>query len=341
MRFGFGHVPSGHYQRHVELVQRAERLGFDDAWIADQTFYRDPYVILAALATSTERIGLGLGATNPFTRHPAMTTRAIASVEEMAPGRVSIAIGAGNVKELLRPLGLDEGSSARRCRESVELMRGLLSGERIDYRGRHYQAGGVELEFPVAGEIPIYVAARGPRVLEVAGEVADGVMIGGLCGPAGIEYALDCARRGAARSGRELSELDIVSWVTCDLTDDREAAVERLRPTVAHIVGGAPDVVLEEAGLPMDVVGRIKSAYQADGSAEAGAHVTDECVDAFAIVGDAAECAERIRLLEQAGVTQFVFLMPRGGVDEHAERLEAFAGAVLSELAPAPVGGKE
>ena len=68
----------------------------------------------------------------------------------MAPGRVSIAIGAGNVKELLRPLGLDEGSSARRCRESVELMRGLLSGERLDYRGRHYQADGVELEFPVA-----------------------------------------------------------------------------------------------------------------------------------------------------------------------------------------------
>ena len=85
MRFGFGHVPSGHYQRHVELVQRAERLGFDTAWIADQTFYRDPYVILAALATSTERIGLGLGATNPFTRHPAMTSRAIASSRRWRP----------------------------------------------------------------------------------------------------------------------------------------------------------------------------------------------------------------------------------------------------------------
>ena len=106
LRFGFAHVPSEHVDRHVELVQLAEELGFDCAWIPDQTFYRDPYVVLAALARATSTIALGVGVTNPFTRHPAMTARAIASVEELAPGRVALGVGAGNVRELLAPLGL-------------------------------------------------------------------------------------------------------------------------------------------------------------------------------------------------------------------------------------------
>src|SRR6266545_800266 len=128
LTFGFAHVPAEHYRRHVELVLEAERLGFDYAWIPDQTFYRDPYVVLTALALTTDRIRLGLGVTNPYTRHPAMAGRAIASIAECAPGRVLLGVGAGNVRELLQPLGLDLDSPAARCREMVELVRHELDG---------------------------------------------------------------------------------------------------------------------------------------------------------------------------------------------------------------------
>lgn len=331
LRFGFAHVPAEHYRKHVELVRLAEALGFDQAWIPDQTFFRDPYVILAALAPATSTIRLGLGVTNPFTRHPAMSARAIATVDELAPGRVALGIGAGNVRELLAPLGLPSSETAARIREMTELAHQVLTSDEVDYAGEHYRMEGGRLEFGPAA-VPVYVAGRGPLVLEVAGEVADGALVGGLCTPAGIGYALDCIRRGAARRGRDARDLDIGSWVTCRITDDRQTALKQLQTVVAHIIGGAPDNVLEAIGLPLDRIGLIKNAYREGGSTQAAEHVTEECVDSFAIVGDAEACAARIRELEQAGTTQFILLMPPGTVAQHETLLRQFATDVMPAL---------
>lgn len=331
LSFGFAHVPSEHYRRHVELVLEAERLGFDYAWIPDQTFYRDPYVILTALALSTERIRLGLGVTNPYTRHPAMAGRAIASIDECAAGRVSLGVGAGNVPELLAPLGLAFDHPAARCREMVELVQRALADSLngAGYVGAHYRMEGARLQFTVDHRIPVYLAGRGPRMLEAAGEVADGVLIGGLCSPAGIAYAVDRVRAGAAAANRDLIDIDIGSWVTVHLTDDREHHLERLRPVVAHIIGGAPDSVLDAIGLPAALIRRLKADYRSGGSTAAAAHVTEECLDAFTIVGDASLCIDRIRALEEAGTTQFIFLMPPGNVDDYSLLITRLADTVI------------
>lgn len=331
LTFGFAHIPAEHYKRHVELVREAERLGFDYAWIPDQTFYRDPYVILTALALGTDRIRLGLGVTNPFTRHPAMASRAIASVGECAAGRVAIGVGAGNVRELLEPLGLDFDRPAARCKEMVELVKRALatSLDGPGFEGSLYRMNGARLQFLVEQPIPVYLAGRGPRVLEAAGEVADGVLIGGLCSPPGIVYALDRIRSGAEAKGRSPSEIDVGSWVTVYLTDDREHDLDRVRPSVAHIIGGAPSSVLDAVGLPADLVERLKADYRMGGGAAAAVHVTEECVDAFTIVGDAALCIERIRALEEAGTTQFIFLMPPGNVDSHRTLVRRLAETVM------------
>jgi 5,10-methylenetetrahydromethanopterin reductase len=332
LTFGFAHVPSEHYRRHVELVRLAERVGFDMAWIPDQTFYRDPYVILTALALTTDRIRLGVGVTNPYTRHPAMAARAIASVEECAAGRMSLGVGAGNVRELLDPLGLAFDSPAGRCREMVELLQHALQPRENGsaYVGVHYRMDGAELQFPIEHRIPIYLAGRGPRVLEAAGAVADGVLIGGLCSPAGIAYALDRVRAGATAADRDVRDIDIGSWVTIQLTDDRERYVERVRPMVGHIIGGAPTTVLEAIGIPGDLVARLKADYRSGGGAAAARHVTDQCVDEFTIVGDAAECIDRIRALEEAGTTQFICLMPPGSVDDYSTLVSRLADEVIS-----------
>ena len=128
MRFGFGTVPAGPPHETVALVQFAERLGFDVAWMPDQTFYRDPFLTLAACAQGTRTITLGVGVTNPYTRHPAMIARAAATLSELCQGRFVLGIGAGNRKELIDLLGLPSDRAGARCRETALTVKRLLAG---------------------------------------------------------------------------------------------------------------------------------------------------------------------------------------------------------------------
>ena len=329
MKFGFGTKPSEHYQRYIELVQFAESLGFDNAWVPDQTFFRDPYAILAALAFSTKNIHLGIGVTNPNTRHPVMAARAIATLEEMAPGRVLLGIGAGNNKELLNPLGLDVSHAGDKCREMAEIVRALLTGEIVEYKGRYFQASGIKMDFKTNPDIPIYIAGRGPFVLQSAGEVADGAIVGGLCTSSGIAYAINQITIGANKAARDPKGMEIVSWVTVNVTEDRDKGLEDLKPVVAHIIGGAPDVVLEASGLDSTLVNQIKSTYFKEGIPQAARYVTADCIDAFTIVGDGPDCVRRIKALEEAGITQLAMLMPPGTQGQQKRFLKSFADSVI------------
>lgn len=339
MKFGFGTKPSEHYQDYIAMVQEAEDLGYDFAWVPDQTFYRDPFMILGAVGLATQRIQLGVGVTNPYTRHPAMVARSMATLDEMAPGRAHLGIGAGNRKELLDPLGLDGAHAGPMCREMVEVVRPLLDNEAARFRGQHFQADGVRLDFAVAHRIPCYIAGRGQHVLRAAGEVADGAIIGGLCTPRGIAYALEQVRAGTEKAGRSLKDMQLVAWVTCRVTDDREGAFRELRPVISHLVGGAPLEVLDAVGLNPDTVAQIKRVYKSDGIEASAEYVTDECIEAFTMVGDGPELVQRIRALEAAGITQIATLMPPGNTQQHRAILRRFAEAVFPAFAgPEQVG---
>ena len=329
MKFGFAEIPSEDYRRHVDLVKRAEELGFDYAWTPDQTFYRDPYVMLALAARETERIGLGIGVVNPYTRHPAMAARAIATLHEAAPGRITLGVGAGNRQELLGPLGFEISHDAARCRETVEIIRALLTGEKVAYEGRHYVARDVELLTAEASGVRLYIGGRGPQILRAAGEVADGVIIGGLSTTAGMRYVWDHVREGAARAERDVSVLDVVCWISCYLTERPAERREAIKPWVAHFIGEAPRDVLEALELPAEVVNRIKEAYAERGSEGAARYVTDECVDSFSLITEPDRGVQRIEILSKAGVTQFCMLLPVGSVDEHRRQLEEFAERVF------------
>lgn len=329
IKFGFGAIPSVHFATYIEITKLAEDLGFDSAWVPDQTLYRDPYAILAVLANVTEKINLGVGVTNPNTRHPAMAARAIASIDEMAPGRVALGIGAGNNKELLKPLGLEVEHAGAKCREMALIVRELLTGKAVDYRGHYFLASGIKMDFTSSPEIPIYIAGRGPAVLRAAGEVASGAIIGGLCGVTGINYALNQIESGTKKAGRDLGQLEIISWVTVNITNQREQALEDLKPIVAHLIGGAPQTVLDAIGMDPVLVKQIKATYLTEGILNAAKFVSPSCIDAFAIVGDRQECSRRIKELENAGVTQLVMLMPPGVVEQQKQFLRNFAEVVF------------
>lgn len=333
MRFGFGHVPSEYFEHHVQLVVLAEELGYDYAWLPDQTFFRDPYVMLGLCAARTNRIHLGVGVTNPYTRHPSIAARAVATFDEVSRGRAVLGIGAGNNKELLGPLGIDQGRIALKCREMLLVVREMLSGRPVVFRGEEFTVDSAQIEFDARPDLQLYLAGRGPMILATAGEVADGAIIGGLCSEKGLAYAFDLIEGGATKAGRTLSELDIVSWVTVHLTNQRKAVLDNLRPVVGHIMGGAPEVVLRTLGFEPEFVALLKKKYSEGGPQAVAPMITDQAIDAFAIVGDADECTERIRQLEKWGVTQLSLLMPPGTTDDYAVILKAFAAEVMPEFA--------
>lgn len=329
MKFGFASIPSEHYSKHIDLVRLAEDLGFDFAWVPDQTFYRDPYLMLAASTNSTEKIRLGIGVTNPNTRHPAMAARAIATLDEMAPGRIILGIGAGNNKELLKPLGLDNAHAGAKCREMAVIVRGLLSGEVIEHQGAYFQARDIGLNFESNPNIPIHIAGRGAYVLQAAGEVADGAIIGGLCTAGGIAYAVEQIKIGARKAGRDYRQVEMISWITVNVTDSRDKALEDLKPVVAHLIGGAPENVLGALALDPALIGRIKKAYIEEGIPQAAEFVDSTCIDAFSIVGDGPECVRRIKALEEAGITQISVLMPPGPVEQQKQHIKNLADKVI------------
>ena len=129
MKFIFGAKPKAPITNFTRLVQLGESLGYDAAWIPDQTFFPDPFVTLAVVASQTQRIELVIGVANPYTRHPVQVARAAATLDDHCPGRVALGYGAGNRRELIVPLGGEQERAAAHCREAMILCRRLLRGE--------------------------------------------------------------------------------------------------------------------------------------------------------------------------------------------------------------------
>ena len=173
------------------------------------------------------------------------------------------------------------------------LVRALLRGETLQHESAWVTAKDLQLTWtPQRADIPIYIAARGARMLEAAGELADGGAIGALVSEEGLDYAFGALERGAARAGRSLGDFEIVSWVTCRVVDDESAAHERLKPSVAHIIGGAPLSLLRAIGMESGYIADLKRAYAAGGPAGAAPLVTRREIDMLTIVGSAARVRE-------------------------------------------------
>jgi 5,10-methylenetetrahydromethanopterin reductase len=329
LRFGFGAVPEAGLDDSVRLARLGESLGYDTAWMPDQTFFRDPFVVLTVCAQATEHIRLMLGVTNPFTRHPVQVARAVATIDEVSGGRLSLAYGAGNRKELLLPLGMEQTSAGPRCREAAVVTKRLLSGEQVHYRSDTLVVDGVRLLTPPRPGLPIYLAGRGPYILKAAGQVADGAIIGGLVSPAGLGYAIGLVRDGAGSQKRDLKDVDIVWWGSVYLTDDRSKIVDNLKSSVAHIIGGAPLEVLQTIGLSDERIKALKLAYSAGGPAGAAPLVTDAEIDLLTIAGDAEHCAAKMAQLQAVGVKQVGILLNQPTPKEQEEFLSRFAREVM------------
>jgi len=206
----------------MDLARQIEARGFSTLWYADERFYRETYTGLAACALATERISLATGVTDPYTRHPALTAMAAASLDELSGGRAVIGFGAG--RSGYHNIGIDLVRPARRVREAIEIIRRLLAGEHLDYAGEIFQTDDLWLKFQARPDIPIVLAADGPAMLRLGGEVADGVMIAHCASPKILAEKLAHVRAGQARVGREQGPW-VVARLDASVSRDREAAL--------------------------------------------------------------------------------------------------------------------
>ncbi|MGZ4132175.1 MAG: LLM class flavin-dependent oxidoreductase, partial [Actinomycetota bacterium] len=192
------------------MVERIDALGFSHLWLTDSSLHaRNSYAYLTLAATRSPRLLLGTAVTNPLTRHPAVTAVAAATVDELSGGRMILGIGAGDRPLLalgMRPARLSS------LRAAIGAIRALWSGAEVSVDDPAFTLDGAHLRFDARGDIPIYISASGPKTLELAGEVADGVIL--LVGlfPEALTWALEHVDRGAAKAGRPRPHVAVFAY---------------------------------------------------------------------------------------------------------------------------------
>lgn len=304
----------------VDLARHAEDLGFHRVWVYDEGLSaRDVYVTLTAIAASTDRVLIGPGITNPFTRHPGATAAAVATLDEMSGGRAFLGMGAGG-SLTLGPLGMTPDRPLTAVREAIEACRGLFSGKTVDYGGRHFGLAAASLDY-ARPDTEIWLAGRGPRMLALGGAVADGVMLE-FIHRALLDREFDRVRAAGAETGND----PIICYSTMIVTND--ATMAWTKPHMTYRLVDSPAHVQEQMGIGDDDVAAIRAAM-GDGLEAAGALIRDEWVHPFVIAGTIDECAEQFRRLDAAGVDEF--LLPVLQADG-AHDLMATMAAILERV---------
>ena len=332
MKFIFGAKPKAPITNFTRLVQLGESLGYDAAWIPDQTFFPDPFVTLAVCASQTQRIELVIGVANPYTRHPVQVARAAATLDDHCPGRVALGYGAGNRRELIVPLGGEQEQAAAHCREAMILCRRLLRGEFLHHRGEHFIADGVELEMAPHPDVPLYLAARGPLVLQVAGELSDCAVIGALLDEEALAWSLEQVAIGAQKSGRSMDEIGRMIWITCHITEDAPRWLNHCRPSAAHILAGAPPGVFEALRLTDRFRDELKAVYEERGSEGAASLVSDDLVQRLMAIGRPEEVAEQLQAAIDTGINEIGILVNAPDIRDSEEAIQRFADEVMPRL---------
>ncbi len=310
LKFGIEFVPSEAYWKIVAYAIQSEKNGFSNLWITDHFGNRNVYTTLAAAALYTNKITIGTGVTNPWMINPVITAQAIASLEEMAPGRVLLGIGAGD-KTTLGQIGVEMGKPMAAVKETIEIFRKMTGGETVAYQGEVFKTNGSKFNFKTKRKIPAYIGAQGPKMLEMAGKIGDGVLVN-ASDPGDVAFAVKTIKEGINQAGRNPSDVDIAAYTSFSVNDDLKKALKAAAPVVAFIVAGSPAAILEKHGINPSKANEIGAALKAGDFGKALGSVTPEMINAFSISGTPEMCIARIAELRKLGISQFVVGSPVG-----------------------------
>ena len=293
----------------IEYVRYAEERGFEAVWQADSRLVRDAVVPMAAFAANTETITIGSGVVDCWTRNPARLASTFSTLDDLAPGRIILGIGAW-WEPLASKVGVDRRRPLLAIRETVEACRALLADETVTYHGEFVHLDGVELDYVYQERrpkgVPIYIGATGDRMLELTGEIADGVVLNYLVSPEYNRRAMDRLADGAARAGRSLDDLDRPQLVVCSVAETRAEALDGARLMVTQYLGQQPHI-MKASGVPESVleeIGRVLTWPATHDQVEAASKlVPDDIVQMICAAGTADEVREKVARYMADGCT--------------------------------------
>lgn len=284
------------------IAELADRSGVDSVWVAEGHYARDAWTTLSAIALRTERVRLGTGVVPVFTRHPALLAMSFATLDELSGGRVMVGIGSGERNNMRDELGYDFRSPLSAMRESIAILRRMFAGEPVNVEGRIFSARNIRLSVRARPDIPIYAAAVGPKMLELVGELADGVYYP-QTSPLFIREAADRIAAGAERAGRSLDQVDRAAMVIASVHEDPSIARQIPRGLLATLLAVPEgEHILSHNGLDGSQAGRIRHALTTQGMRQAISHVSDEMVDRLTVSGTREQVTAQVAELLDAGL---------------------------------------
>jgi 5,10-methylenetetrahydromethanopterin reductase len=313
----------------------AEEVGFSLVGIADsQSVFRELYTVTALCAQATRRVLIGPTVTNPITRHPAVAASAIATVDETAPGRTVFGLGSGD--SAILNLG-ERPATLAGLRAYLAAMRALLAGRETDWQGKR-----IRLTWP-SRPVPLYLAAEGPRTLELAGELCDGVIVNLGLQPELIRDAVARVHAGARRAGRDPAGVDLWTLVRVNVVDDVEAGIDEIKMELASSAHHVFRFTLEGKQVPpelADSIRRVQQGYQPAAHERLGPSPNAALLDAdptllryladrFAVVGPPEACAAKLCAVAEAGIGGFLFT---GFVPDRGRLIRVLGEKVLPRL---------
>jgi 5,10-methylenetetrahydromethanopterin reductase len=310
------------------MVGEIESLGFSHFWLTDSSLHaRNCYAYLTLASAASSRLLLGTAVTNPATRHPAITASAAATVDEISGGRLILGIGAGD--RPLLALGLRPSPLAT-LEAAIDAIRLLWRGEEVDLSSGGFSLSSAHLRFPARPDIPVFLSASGPKTLELAGRVGDGVIL--LVGlfPEALDWAIGQVVKGAQTAGRPRPHVAVFAYGAID--EDEEAALTSARSIAAWFPQTAPHIC-DLGGLSPEIVTRVREAYQGGEFQEAAAaarQLPDDFVRKVALAGNGKRAMGQIRAVLDAGAdSMHVFPLGSGRMNT----VRSFASAWRSVTA--------
>ena len=303
----------------IEHVKYAESQGFEAVWQADSRLVREASVPMAAFAATTDTIKVGSGVIDVWSRNPARLASMFSTLDDLAPGRVLCGLGAW-WDPLAAKVGIERARPLTVMREVVEACRRLLANETVTMDGVFVQLDGVELDYVHqerrAKDVPIYIGATGMQMMELTGEIADGVVLNYLVSPDYNRRAMERLQAGAEKIGRDADDLDRPQLVVCSVDDDRQAALDGARMLVTQYLGQQPHI-MKASGVPESLLDDVQKILGWPATheqvVEASKLVPDDIVQMICAAGSPDEVREKVAEYEATGCTCPI-LYPLGDV---------------------------
>ena len=322
----------------AEWARRAEDLGLDSVWVHDSYFERDPITYLTAMGMETRRIGLGAGALNPYTRHPVVVAMTMSALDDLAPRRVTLALGSGLPLRLAQ-MAIPYDDTVARVSESIDQIRRLWTGQPLKLNDK---VPPLQPMFQPPHRIPIYIAAYRTPFLDLCGEKADGY----LARPAESLPAFQKMRarvlESATSHGRSAGDIDFRGYLLCLFDSSRQEALNRAKrePFVIYMMSVLSDISMKRAGFDPALRSQIATAWRAEDYHRAGELIPDELLDAFILCGTVDQVAARATDYHDAGMDVPLLqpiLQEEAQVKAVLDAAIAYGSRVLS---PPPLAGE-